>query len=439
MTTHELIALTVVISALLTALPLVRLSAIRFGASVEVSRKSVHVCMGLVCMSFPWIFNETQTVWVLVITASSLLTIVRRVPMLRRGIGSALHGVQRISYGEILFAPAIATVFHLSGGDPVYYLIPVAVLTIADAAGALTGTHWGRLRYICGDHYKTVEGSLAFLACAFLCVFIALQCLTDLETFHLIAISLILAVLTMIGEGISDRGFDNLVLPLGAYFILERLMPLDSGPLIIRLVALTILFSLVLWGSRWSTLNGSSLLGGALLLYGCAILGDWRFALPLLAVFLCHMCTSRRHQLVGTLTHSIRAVIGVTIACLPWLIANAGDYVPTATALAGISMAMATQLAILDMSTWVYLSKGKPSIRRSIPKGWLIAGLPGLIWIAPHTLQLLAPMGLSLLAGAVSVKIIQLAQGNEAKHQHWLIKGTLALISSTPALLFWPS
>lgn len=438
MSTHEIIALSAVIAGLLTALPLVRLAAIRLGASVELSRKSVHVCMGLTCLGYPWIFHSPVTVWILAIAASGLLIILRCVPALRDGIGSALHGVQRVSYGEILFAPAIAAVFHLSGGEPVYYLIPIAVLTIADAAGALTGTRWGRLRYICGDDHKTVEGSLAFLACAFLCVFIPLQWLTELPTFHLVAISLILAVLTMIGEGISDRGFDNLVLPVGAYFILERLLPLDSGPLTTRLVALAILFGLVLWGSRWSTLNGSSLLGGALLAYGCAILGDWRFALPLIGVFMCHMCTSRRHQLVGSLTHPIKAVIGVTIACLPWQIANAGEYVPTVTALAGISFAMATQLAIFDMSTWVYLSKGTPSIFRSIPKGWLMAGLPGLIWLAPHTLDLLAPIALSMLAGAMSVKIIHRIQGPTAKHQHWLIKGALALVSSIPALLFWP-
>ncbi|MDX1680230.1 MAG: hypothetical protein R3242_05820 [Akkermansiaceae bacterium] len=439
MSTHEFIALATVIGVLLTALPLVRLAALRLGASVELARKGVHVCMGLACMGFPWIFHEPYTVWLLALSASGLLIILRSVPALRDGIGSALHGVQRVSYGEILFAPAIATVFQLSGGDPVYYLIPIAVLTIADAAGALTGARWGRLRYICGEDYKTVEGSLAFLACAFLCVFLPLQWLTDLPTFHLVAISLILAILTMIGEGISDRGFDNLVLPIGAYFILERLLPLDAGPLIMRLIALTILSGLVLWGCRWSTLNGSSLLGGALLLYGCAILGDWRFALPLLALYLCHMCTTRRHQLVGTLSHPIRAVIGVTLACLPWLIANAGEYLPTPTALAGLSFAMATQLAIFDMSTWVYLTKGKPSIFRSIPKGWLIAGAPGLVWLViPNGLQLLAPMALSLIVGAIAVKAMHRIQGDAPRHEHWLTKGSFALISSTPALLLMP-
>lgn len=438
MTPREVIALSAVIAGLLTALPLVRLLAVRLGASVEFSRKCVHVCMGLACMGFPWIFDRPVTVWILAGIASGLLLVMRCVPALRDGIGSALHGVQRLSYGEILFAPAIATVFHLSGGDPVFYLIPLLVLSIADAAGALTGERWGRLRYICGDYYKTVEGSLAFLVCAFLCVFIPLRCMTGLPVFHLTAISLILAILTMIGEGISDRGFDNLVLPIGAYFILERLLPLDTAALITRLVALAILSGLLLSGARWSTLNGSSLLGGALLAYGCAILGDWRYALPLLALFFCHMCTSRRHKLKGTLVHPIKAVIGVTLACLPWLIAHAGNWVSRPTGLAAVSFAMATQLAILDNSTWVHLSKRNPSIRRSIPKGWLIAGLPGLVWLAPHGRELLGPAALSILAGIVAVKVIERVQGPEPRHQHWLIKGMLALISSTPALLFHP-
>ena len=95
MSTHEIIALTAVLAGLLTALPLVRLMAIRLGASVELSRKTVHVCMGLACMGFPWIFHSAWTVWILAGTASGLLIILRCVPKLRDGVGSALHGVQR--------------------------------------------------------------------------------------------------------------------------------------------------------------------------------------------------------------------------------------------------------------------------------------------------------------------------------------------------------
>lgn len=436
MSSHEWIALAAVIAGLVIILPLVRLLAIRTGASPEISRKTVHVCMGLACLTFPWIFKTPQPVWILAITASTLLFILRNIPALRYGIGHALHGVERLSCGEILFAPAIATVFHFAHGHPVYYIVPVAILTVADAAGALAGKRWGKIRYACGEDYKTVEGSLAFLFSAMICVFLPLYWLTDLSIFHMIAISIILALLTMISEGISDRGFDNLILPLGALFVLHRLIPLDSGQLITRLVALAFLFCLVLWGSRWSTLNGSSLLGGALLTYGCIILGTWHYSLPLLALFVCHMMTSYHHRLAERLVHSIKAVIGVSIACLPWLILNASHWIPVDTGLLGISFSMAAMLSILDMSTWVFLQKRPPWYLRSMMRGWLIAGLPGLIWLIPYGLELALPICFGMISTLLVTRITYMIEGSKPKKTYWIIKGILALLASSPAFLF---
>jgi hypothetical protein len=175
-----------------------------------------------------------------------------------------------------------------------------------------------------------------------------------------------------------------------------------------------------------------------LLAYGCVILGTWQYALPLLALFMCHMLTSHAHQLVQTLVHPLKAVIGVTLACLPWLILHAGHWITTPTGLAGISFAMAAQLAVLDVSSWVYLRHRPPSFLRSTLKGWLIAGLPGIIWLIPYGTKLVLPIALSILATFAAAKLIHIIQGPEPKHQHWLIKGTLALFASSPALLFWP-
>ena len=113
MSTQEWFYLMAVVGGLLISLPLVRMLAIRTGASAEVSRKTVHVCMGLACLCFPWIFQSPLAVWILAFISSGLLFIMRCIPGLRYGIGCTLHGVNRLSFGEILFAPAIATVFHM--------------------------------------------------------------------------------------------------------------------------------------------------------------------------------------------------------------------------------------------------------------------------------------------------------------------------------------
>lgn len=50
--------------------------------------------------------------------------------------------------------------FALANGDLDLYLIPILILTIADAAGVLVGTRRGKRRYGSGEGFKTVEGSV---------------------------------------------------------------------------------------------------------------------------------------------------------------------------------------------------------------------------------------------------------------------------------------
>ncbi|RYD18264.1 MAG: hypothetical protein EOP88_23200, partial [Verrucomicrobiaceae bacterium] len=280
MNSREWLAVAAVVACLFLGMPLIRLLAKRVGASPEVARKTIHVVMGLSCAAFPWIFDRALPVWILAAIATVPLGIIRMLPALRNGVGSALHGIERPSYGEVLFAPAVATVFTLAAGDLYLYLIPILILTIADAAGALVGTRWGKLRYGSGDGFKTVEGSVIFSCTAFLCAFLPLLLGGRVDAMHALWIGLILALLAMMAEGFSDRGFDNLVIPVGCFFMLEKLLPLEMPSLVGRLVVLVLLLVLVLTGSRWSTLNGGALLGSVLLGYGCAVIGDWRFALP---------------------------------------------------------------------------------------------------------------------------------------------------------------
>ncbi|RYD31062.1 MAG: hypothetical protein EOP87_15450, partial [Verrucomicrobiaceae bacterium] len=147
MTGYEWICVLAVVVILAAGLPVIRAVTARFGASPEVSRKSVHVLMGLVCVSFPWVFDRALPVWILAAAATIPLAVVRAIPALRNGLGSALHGIKRPSYGEVLFAPAVAAVFYFSGGDPYLHGIPVGILTLADAASAIGGTRWGRRHY----------------------------------------------------------------------------------------------------------------------------------------------------------------------------------------------------------------------------------------------------------------------------------------------------
>lgn len=440
MSLGEWLAVGGVLTGLFIGLPLIRLLAKWIGASPEVARKTIHVAMGLSCAAFPWIFDRALPVWILALIATLPLTLIRILPVLRNGVGSALHGIERPSYGEVLFAPAVAAVFALSGNDLFLYLIPILILTIADAAGALVGTHWGKRRYGSGGGFKTVEGSIIFCLTAFFCGFFTLMIGERVDVAHAIWIGLILAILAMMAEGFSDRGFDNLVIPLGCYFILEKLLPLEMPSLVGRLVVLVILLAVVFTGSKWSTLNGGALLGGVLLGYGCAVMADWRFALPLVAVFICHVVTTRKHGLTGKFDHRLDAVLSHTIACMPWVIATEFGVIPVPVGLAGISFAMGAQLAILDTATRLWLPHLGMTPIRSMVKGMLVASLSGLIWLWPLGGKLLLPVAVAMVGNWAVTLLFQKVHSHYRGHITglWIIKGLLALVASLSAFLLVP-
>ena len=440
MSWHEWFAVAGVLTGLFLGLPLIRAVARHVGAPAEVARKSIHVAMGLSCTAFPWVFDRALPVWVLAAIATVPLGLIRSLPALRKGVGSALHGIDRPSYGEILFAPAVASVFALARGDHYLYLIPILILTIADAAGALVGTRWGRRRYGSGEGFKTVEGSIIFWVIAFLCGFLPLLMGGRVDTMHALWIGLILGILAMMAEGISDRGFDNLVIPLGCFFLLEKLLPLEVPGLIWRFVVLVLLLVLVLVGSRWSTLSGGALLGSVLLGYGCAVIADWRFALPPVAVFVCHVVTTRKHCLTGKLDHRLDAVLSHTIASLPWVIFAEFGVVPLSVALAGVSFAMGAQLSILDTATRMWMPHLTATPVRSVAKGFVVASLPGLVWLWPEGTRLVAPVAVALFCIWAVTVLFRRIQSSYRGHVTglWIIKGLLALAASSPAFILSP-
>src|SRR5436190_2246384 len=99
---RECLAVVSVLAGLFLGMPFIRLLATRFGASPEVAGKTIHVAMGLSCSVFPWVFDRALPVWILAAIATVPLGLIRLFPALRNGVGSALHGIERPSYGEVL-------------------------------------------------------------------------------------------------------------------------------------------------------------------------------------------------------------------------------------------------------------------------------------------------------------------------------------------------
>ncbi len=181
----------------------------------EIARKGLHVAMGLTCLTFPWVFPDWRWFAFAFGVVVAGLIAMRVAPRLIGGAGDALHGVSRASAGEFCFALAVAGLYFFARGEPVVYVAPIAVLTVADALAALTGVFYGRARYEAPQGgAKTWEGSVTFFVVAFLAVHIPVLLLTDVSEPASLSIALCLALLATATEGASWRGLDNLFLPL---------------------------------------------------------------------------------------------------------------------------------------------------------------------------------------------------------------------------------
>ncbi len=214
----------------------------------ELLRKSFHVGMGIVALALPWLFSSPWPVFLLTALFVLGLSARRASPSLRGILGEAIDGVGRRSLGEVWFPLAVGLLFLISGGDPLTFCIPMLILTLADAAAALVGARYGTLRLLPGRGEKSVEGSLAFFVLAFLSTQIPLLLFTDTGRTETLLIALGLALHTMLLEAIAGRGLDNLLIPLGGFFLLKTLGELDVTALLAQMnIALLMVLCVLIW------------------------------------------------------------------------------------------------------------------------------------------------------------------------------------------------
>jgi phytol kinase len=189
--------------------------------SRELKRKALHVGTGLVALSFPLYLT---TPWMILTPLGVIvgwMLAVRHLPVLRRRFGSCLHDTKRASYGEIYFALSIASLMLLTADRPLLFVIPLLILTLADAAAAIVGRliPVGPLGGIARG--KTTSGCIAFVAVAFLTTQVLLFAFTTLPVFQTFQVALVVAGATCIAELVSKRGFDNFLIPAVAYAALQ--------------------------------------------------------------------------------------------------------------------------------------------------------------------------------------------------------------------------
>jgi phytol kinase len=188
--------------------------------SQELKRKALHISVGLTALSFPLFLNEKWMIVASIGLVVAWLLAVRRLAFLRHHFGSVLHDVRRTSLGDVYFAFAIGGLLLLTQDKPIFFVIPILILTLADAFAAIVGKMFpvGPLAGVAKG--KTAAGCIAFFVVAFAVSSWLLLAIADLQTGHALFVAAGLAASTCVAEAISRRGIDNLIVPAVAYLAL---------------------------------------------------------------------------------------------------------------------------------------------------------------------------------------------------------------------------
>lgn len=294
------------------------LRALRGRCHPELLRKLVHVGMGLVTLSFPWLFDTFWPVGTLAGMSVALMLSLRLSRRLRARLGGVLDGVDRQSLGEVYFPVGVAALFFLSAGDRIAYAVPLILLAVGDAVAALVGVRYGRQRYTTDEGSKSWEGSAAFLLVAFLAVHLPLLLATDTGRTESVLIAAVLALLIAVLEAASWAGLDNLFIPLGAFALLRVLRRADTTTLANDLLAALVLVAFALLWRRRTTLTDSAAVGAALVAFVAVATGGWRWGVAPITLFAVYALVFPRHTPGHEHAHTARDVGRATAVGMLW-------------------------------------------------------------------------------------------------------------------------
>lgn len=318
MTGSDLMAVVAVMGGAVILLFLLSLCR-RFAPNAEGLRKLAHLGTGLLAMSFPWIFSSLAPVLLVCGLALALLIAISVIPAVRVRLGATLYSVGRSSRGEFYFPVAVAMVFALARGDKLLYLIPLLVLTLADAVAAVLGSIYVKMPYEGIGGNKSVEGSVAFFTVAFFAVHVPLLLWSEMSRPQTLLVALDIALVVTLLEAVSWHGLDNLVIPLGVLLLLHVYTALPLRFLVYRMIAAVLLLILVVLYRSHTTLQDTALIAASLVLYASWGAGGWRWLVAPALLLLCYSMFLPDKQLTSTRKDNVCAVASVASTGLLWI------------------------------------------------------------------------------------------------------------------------
>lgn len=181
--------------------------------SVDITRKLLHICGGVMALLIPMFFHSLLIVSLLLLLPLFFLGLTYFAGKL-----GAIHHTKRFSVGSIIFPVPVFICYwmYTSSGNAMLYYLPIALLTFADPAAQFAGNYRAGKTRLLFNGRKTEAGSTAFFAVSLLCGVFSFMALSRELNVQAIAFIWLIAVIATLTEMISFNGWDNITVPLAA-------------------------------------------------------------------------------------------------------------------------------------------------------------------------------------------------------------------------------
>lgn len=187
-----------------------------FKVNAEHTRKYIHISTGIITLFFPIYIINQWLVYLLCFSFLIILILSKRFDLLK-----SINNVKRTTHGSILYPISVSiSYFVFSQFQKLeFFYLPILILAISDPLAANIGRKWENknpkcIKFSVFNNHKTFAGSLAFLLSSAIISSIVLYAFNinvDLIFFTIIAST---SITSTFAEAVSNKGFDNLFIPL---------------------------------------------------------------------------------------------------------------------------------------------------------------------------------------------------------------------------------
>lgn len=208
------IMLTILVIAVVFAVLLLAEYLARFrGFHSEVTRKIVHIFVGVFVAFWPFFLDW----WQIQLLSVGLLVVV--LVSIKFNIFKSIHAVKRNAVGEVLFAVVIGLLATFAQ-DQFVFMAAMLSLSLADGLAALVGQKFGaKNAYTVLGRTKSIVGTVTFFVVSVLIMLAYVSLSGSNPTFLIL---LWLPLVATLAENLSGHGTDNLIMPLVVAFILMQ-------------------------------------------------------------------------------------------------------------------------------------------------------------------------------------------------------------------------